>query len=74
MDVLCFQPPLLYAWNLNFQEFPRARVYGAARSGAQFESIVDDSQIIAMDVTSEASVAAAVSLILRKHKVHPLIL
>ncbi len=49
-------------------------MYGAARSGAQIESIVDDSQTISMDVTSEASVAAAVSLILRKHKVHALIL
>jgi len=44
-------------------------VYGAARSGVKIESVVDDSQLLAMDVTSEESVAAAVSFILRKHKV-----
>jgi hypothetical protein len=44
-------------------------VYGAARSGARVDTIADDSQLLEMDVTSEESVAAAVALILRKHKV-----
>ncbi len=51
------------------QEFPRAHVYGAARSGAKVDAITDDSQLLMMDVTSDESVAAAVALILRKHKV-----
>jgi hypothetical protein len=44
-------------------------VYGAARSGVRVDTIADDSQLLEMDVTSEDSVAAAVALILRKHKV-----
>ena len=51
------------------QEFPRAHVYGAARSGVKVESISDDCQLLAMDVTSDESVSAAVALILRRHKV-----
>lgn len=54
---------------LRAQEFPRAHVYGAARSGVRVDTIADDSQLLEMDVTSEDSVAAAVALILRKHKV-----
>lgn len=50
------------------QEFPRAHVYGAARSGVKVEAIIDSSQLLAMDVTSDDSVAAAIALILRKHK------
>jgi NAD(P)-dependent dehydrogenase (short-subunit alcohol dehydrogenase family) len=52
-----------------WQEFPRAYVYGAARSGVKVESIGDDCQLLAMDVTSDQSVSAAIALILRKHKV-----
>ena len=51
------------------QEFPRAHVYGAARSGVKVEAIMDSSQLLAMDVSSDESVAAAIALILRKHKV-----
>ena len=44
-------------------------MYGAARSGVKVEAIIDSSQLLAMDVTSDESVAAAIALILRKHKV-----
>lgn len=44
-------------------------MYGAARSGVRVDTIANDSQLLEMDVTSEESVAAAVALILRKHKV-----